>query len=169
MHIPRRDDTPPAAGPTLKIFRIKGGKSGTFALFGSRIHGFWTHWAGSCSEPCTDPVQECVGHQREWPLRWKGYLHCFWQERSEEGFVELTPAARDDILMQLGGEGELRGARVTIARGAGDKTRLKIGILARWKAWAGSEVPPEKDPEPTLLKLWEFGNKKRGQRPGGDK
>ena len=161
MPSPRRDDIPPPTGPTLKIFRLKANKSGTFALFGSRVHGFWTHWAGGCSEPCTEPIENCVGHQRQWPLRWKGYLHCHWQERAEEGFLELTPVARDELLLLLGGEEELRGSRVTVARGGGDKSRLKIGIMPRWKAWSGTEVPPEKDPENTLIKLWEFGNKLR--------
>jgi len=87
MSAPRRDNVPPRLGPTLKIFRLKKNQTGTFGVFGSQIHGFWTHWAGMCSEPCTEPVDKCEGHAREWPLRWKGYLHVYYQERAEEGFL----------------------------------------------------------------------------------
>lgn len=156
----RRDDSPPKSGPMLKIFRLKSNKGGTFGVFGSRIHGFWTHWSGRCSEPCTDPVSECIGHKQEWSLRWKGYLHVYFSERSEEGFLELTPIAADDLLLQVGGESELRGSRITVQRGGGDKSRLKVGIMPRWKSYTGTDVPPEKDPEETLKKLWEFGAKK---------
>lgn len=161
MAAPRRDDQPPRVGPTMLIFRLKKREGGTFAVFGSKVHGFWTHWAGMASEPCTEPLSECIGHQREWPLRWKGYLHVHFQERGEEGFLELTPAATNEICLLLGGTDELRGSRLRIQRGEGDKARLKVSILARWKAVVGTEIPPEKDPEATLQKLWEFGNKAR--------
>jgi hypothetical protein len=157
----RRDNAPPRQGPSLTIFRLKKNRGGTFCIFGSKVHGFWTHWAGMCSEPCTEPVSECVGHQREWPLRWKGYIHCYWQELQEEGFLELTPHATNDIILQLGGEAELRGARVRVERGQSDKARLKVTIQARWQAVSDRPVPEEKDPENTLAKLWEFGSKRR--------
>jgi len=157
----RRDDSAPPRGPSLRIFRLKANDHRTVSIFGTHIHGFWTHWSGSASEPCTEPKTECIGCQREWPLRWKAYIHCHVQELQEEGFLEMTPVVKDQLLLEVGGEKELRGSRITIQRGKGDKARMQVRLISRWQSLTSAAMPPELDPEDTLVRLWEFGKIRR--------
>ena len=159
----RRDDTPPPAGPSMRIIRFKANESCNVALIGSKVRGFWTHWSDR-TEPCTEPKEECVGCLRKWPQRWKGYIHALREDRMEEGFLEVTRLTKETILEQVGGEKFLRGARIKVLRGKGDRTTLRVLLLRGWAAeHQDSPLPNEKDPEETLRALFDFRRPKKGE------
>jgi hypothetical protein len=152
----RRDDTPPPSGPKLKVIRIKANEGCNVALFGTVVHGFWTHYGGR-TEPCTEPREHCEGCQKQWPSRWKGYVHCLREDTLQEGFLELTKLNRDTILSHTGSEKLMRGSRLKLQRGKGDKTALRMLLLRGWGAeHPGEEMPEEHDPEDTLRSLFEW-------------
>lgn len=162
MSIPvyRRDDIPPESGPALKIVRLKACESCNVSLLGSCVVGYWTHW-GTRTLPCTLPREECEGCRRQFPQRWKGYIHCLREDRTEEGFLEVTKITRETILEHVGGEKFLRGSRIKVLRGKGDKTTLRVLLLRPWAAeHPDIPLPDEKSPEQTLRALFEFGTRK---------
>src|SRR5947207_7704546 len=160
----RRGGEPPASGPRLKILRVKARETFNVAIIGTAFHAFWTHWSGARTEPCTEPRENCDGCLRQWPQRWKCYLHAIREDCLSEGFLELTSLNRDRIRELLGGDKFLRGARVKVLRGNGDKTELKLMLLRCWAAEHEGEVlPDEMDPESTLRALFSF------RRPSRDK
>lgn len=147
-----RQDRPPRGGPEMLVLRLKAGVTKLFAILSPSLWGVWTHWAGSKSEPCFQDKKSCSGCKRGLPKRWKGYLHCWDYHDKREVFFELTPLAADAILEQCGEDAPLRGNRIQVVRGAGDKARLKVTVLS---AVPRDQVLPEaKDPAKTLSKLW---------------
>lgn len=159
----RREDSPPPAGPRLKIIRPKAAESFNVAILGSRVHGFWTHYHDR-TEPCTEPKDQCEGCKRQWPSRWKGYVHALQEPGMIEGFLELTALGRERVLDLVGGEAMLRGSRLKIQRGGGVKTQLRFMLLRGWNGeHAGCEIPAEVDPIETLHALFSFRRAKPGE------
>jgi hypothetical protein len=119
------------------------------------LWGVYTHWAGNHSEPCYDNKKQCPGHKRGLPLRWKGYVHVFNQVTRNEEFLEFTPTSAKQLLDQFGESNPLRGNRVQMVRGRGDKARLTLTALtAATVTNPGIILPEPKDPYETLCKLW---------------
>lgn len=145
---------PPSPGPKSLIRRLKAGEKFNFILLGN-LWGCWTHWAGNKSEPCTGEKQDCVGHRKGLPVRWKGYLHVVNQETRQLEFLEVTPLSADQLLEIVGRDQPLRGNRIHVRRGEGTKARLTITILAAATAInPGIVLPPGEDPSGTLRRLW---------------
>ncbi len=152
----RRDDSPPIAGPRLRVIRFKANEQSNVSLLGTKIHGFWTHFAAR-TEPCTEPKDLCHGCQQKWPLRWKGYVHAIREDRQEEGFLELTGKNRETLLHHFGRQELLRGQRLLVRRGKGDKTELRMLPVRSWLAeFQEVAMPDEMDPEETLRALFEL-------------
>jgi len=161
----RRDNSPPIAGPRLRVIRFKKNERANVSLLGTVIHGFWTHYSAR-TEPCTDPVETCIGCINKWPSRWKGYIHAIREDRAEEGFLEVTAKNRDDILAYCGRAELMRGQRFLMQRGNGDKTSLRILPVRSWAA-ENPDVPmaTEHDPEETLRALFEFKRARSSSPP----
>lgn len=156
----RRDNVAPPAGPRMKLVRLKAKEVFNVGVVGTVFHGFWTHW-GSRTEPCTEPKADCQGCQRQWPTRWKCYLHVIREDTGEEGFLECTALVRDKVLSHVGNVSYLRGSRLKLQRGNGDKTSLHVMLLRPWlQEHPGAELPAEKDPEETLHALFSFRRSK---------
>jgi len=161
----RRDDYPPPSGPKYRLFRLKAGERINFSLIGTRIYGYWTHWSGR-TDPCIEPKEECQGCKRQDPQRWKGYVFCQRDDNGELGFLELTPLGKKKVLDLLGGERHLRGGRIKVMRGAGDKSALSYMLLRHWFAeFEGVSIPEDVHPEDTLRILFEWRRPGRQDRP----
>ena len=147
-----RQNHPPRGGPSMPIRRVKAGQRKQFAILSRSLWGVWTHWNGKQSEPCYQEKKQCGGCKRGLPKRWKGYLHAYDFMDKEECFLELTPLACDQLLAQAGDKEPLRGNRVLVERGAGNKARLTVTMLT--PVQSVSSLPAEKDPQSALQKLW---------------
>jgi hypothetical protein len=146
------DDEIPSVGPEIFILRMKGQKALTFTIWGSCIRGIWVHWAGDKSIPHFRDVEQCYGCTKQHPKRWKGYVHCYCSEMRQEVFLELTPASARSLRDQLSHRGSLRGAVIQVKRTTADNGRLYISTLTPQSNT--DAFPPEKDPRPSILKLW---------------
>lgn len=147
-----RDDRPPKAGPKWWIERIGAGREGLFTIFSRNIFGVWTHWQLHGSQPCFNRKEDCEGCKRNFPRRWKGYLHAYDHHAKRQCFLEITPIVAESIQQQLGEDQPVRGYRLKMKRGNGPKARVKVEVLA--PLGGGPELVEEKFPEETLRKLW---------------
>lgn len=146
------DDEIPKEGPEIFILRLKGGRVYTFSVWGRMIRGIWVHWRGDVSEPHYNDATECPGCIKLRPKRWKGYLHCYCYEMRQEVFLELTPSSAGSLKQQLSERAEMRGARIQVKRTGADNGRLYISVLTPMNP--AEPLPAEKDPRPSILKLW---------------
>lgn len=79
-------------------------------------------------------------------------MHVVNAENRKQVFLELTPTAARCILDSLSDEKSLRGTRVKVTRGKGDKARLQVQVVGRLSDDA--KLPEGKDPYQTLSALW---------------
>jgi hypothetical protein len=148
------DDEIPDDGPELFMLRIKGNQKFTMNVFGKAIRGIFYHWHNGSSEPHYEPSKDCPGCKVAQNKKWKGYLHVYCVEMRQEVFLELTAAAAKSLKHQLGNISNMRGQIFQIKRTTSDNGRLFISILGPHSA--PENLPPEKDPRPSLLALYGF-------------
>jgi hypothetical protein len=162
--VPDRMDSCPPPGPELNVIRLKAMQTFSGVSLGTRIRGYRTHWDKGAKQtiPCFQPHIDCDGHRRNLPQRWKGYLHVERHRRlddrrveKEEGFLELTPVAAMDLRNGLGHIADLRGIPFTLTRLNGDKAHLRVAVFLDHVV-AVSELPPERSPYETLMRIWGF-------------
>lgn len=149
-----RQDEPPRPGPSLPLMRLGAGATVRFLLLNSRLFGLWTHWVNKKSIPCLEPQAKCEGCKTGACRRWKGYVHAVNMHNRQEGFLELTPVAAQQLLEQAGRGNSLRGLQVQVQRGGGEKARLKIDVQFSRPLTSAEKLPEEKSPEITLNELW---------------
>lgn len=146
------DDDIPDDGPELYMLRMKGSKCLTFTVWGSKVRGVWYHWNKGHSEPHYQDEKQCPGCVARQGKKWKGFLHVYCSEMRQEVFLELTRACAKSLVEQLGRAPSIRGAVIQVKRTGADNGRLYVTILNPCKS--PELLPPEKDPRPSILKLW---------------
>jgi hypothetical protein len=147
----RRQELPPDTGPEINVVRLKANESINVLILSPKIWGFMCHWNGAFTEPCHDGGG-CNGCSKGYPIKWKGFLYCIDEAHRVNVFLELTPKGRDSIVKAFRPGEEMRGARMIVQRGRGDKARL---IIQFQPCLPNSEnLPRDLDPAPTLEKLW---------------
>jgi hypothetical protein len=145
---------PPPPGPRDEVRRLKAGDEIHFCVLSRALWGVWTHWDGARSFPCHREKVKCQGCTAGVSARWKGYLHVFVTGERKDVFLELTPKSAELVQSQADDANDLRGISYSMSRGKGDKARLRvIRIFGRLK---GEDLPPEKDPAPVLIVLWQM-------------
>jgi hypothetical protein len=149
-----RDERPPKPGPRIEIVRLKANQSTDLVVYSEKVHGFWIHWCGERSGPCYDPRSECRSCCDGLPRRWKGYLYCWSTAQSDNVFFELTPLAVKSIYDVVGQGCILRGYRMNIQRGNGNKAWMKVTLKSRFQDVSDKVLPDDISPEKTLLQLW---------------
>jgi len=145
---------PPKPGPRIEIVRLKANQTAELTIYSPAVHGIWTHWIGSVSAPCWEPRAKCEHCKNNAPRRWKGYLFCWHQGLSDNIFIELTPASTKSIMDVVGPVASLRGYRMFLQRGNGDKAWLKVVLRSRFQDVSDSVMPDDVSPEKTLRQLW---------------
>lgn len=176
-----RQDNPPKPGPRHELWRVEPPNGFAGQIVSEAIWGVWTHWDGYRTRECTakvvDPADEvataeigdssdnesmqapamngtsCRGHAAKWPLRWKGYLHVWNSIAKSYGFLEITPAAAEELLRQAPKTGSLRGLLLVMKR-HGTSIRSKIQVQLSAPAGVSDKLPHPQDPEETLRALW---------------
>lgn len=148
------DDCPPKPGPRIEICRLRANQAVELIVYSEKIHGFWTHWLGSCSGPCYKDRKHCPHCKNGMPRRWKGYLFCWHGGMSDSAFVELTPTAAKSIRDITGPVASLRGYRMLVQRGNGNKAWLKVTLRSKHQDVSDSVMPDPVSPKKTLMQLW---------------
>jgi len=149
-----RQDEIPKSGPKWWIQRLRAGEEGLYTIFSRSVWGVWTHYGLYGSIPCLGDKHACYGCQNRMPKRWKGYYHAYDHHHKRQCFVEVTPRIAEAVVDQLGLGQPIRGYRLKMKRGRGDKSRVKVEVLAPLAG--GPELVDEKNPEETLRKLWDL-------------
>lgn len=151
MREPRRCDKPPPPKSTIWVTRIRGNATMRVIACG-KIWGFYTHWDGRKSIPCTGEDKDCHGHCTGMPLRWKGYIYAYQLEKQQYCFIELTPLMAEQINFQLDPDmPSPRGYWIEFRRGGGDKARCKVTVQSLFHSV--EQLLPDKDPICTLRDL----------------
>ena len=152
-----RENVPPNPGPQYPIIRVTKAGTRMFRCQSPQIWGFYCHWTGKDSVPCTGQNQSCNGCVKGLPRRWKGYLHVVDLQSHLEGFLELTPLSATCVNDQTAADFSLRGCRLQVVRGnGGAHSRLRITVLPDLAG--GQGLRESKDPIITLGRLWELRN-----------
>lgn len=155
------DDVIPKPGPEIFIKRLKGSEKLHCTIYADAIRGVWYHWMNGRSQPHYVDEKKCPGCIRCMGKKWKGYLHCYASEMKQEIFLELTPAAGIALTSQLGRKIGLRGFVIFVQRTKGDNGRLQIRIEGTQVDPA--KLPSEKNPQPSITKLWEIAESRAEQ------
>ena len=151
-----RDDRPPKNGPSVQLLRVTSTELHTFVILSHTLVGYWTHWDGRRTTPCTKKSGECPGCNSKHPDRWKGYLHVWHAEGNVEAFLELTPAAAESVTTGCQDPADLRGERIQVQRSrGGPKGRLSVRFLQ--KRTDPADLPAQRIPLETLHRLWTGG------------
>lgn len=159
----RREDSIPSEGPRLSVIRIKAkDHEVTLWVVGRRIRGFRSHWNGQLTVECTkeQPEDCCPLCDDGIETRWRGYLDVIVDRNRDRGFLELTAAGSESLILCVNGEDNLRGARIKVFRGQGDKTRMRFAYMSPANVEQLRLVPEELDPHDTVVKLYQSQLKK---------
>jgi hypothetical protein len=157
----RRCDTPPRLGRIITIIRIGESEVRTFAVLSTRLFGVYTHWSGEGRNGrtirCHSDARKCKGCKQEMPRRWKGFLCVSSVEGKGKAFLELTPYAADLFMESLKDRIDARGMLIAVKR---ERKSLRSPLLIEHIGeYGGVEtLPPQADPEPTLIRLWGLRN-----------
>lgn len=154
-----RQDDPPPPGPRVEVYKVAPKVGFQGQILSSYFWGVWIHWDGYRSRECLADTSACHGCNLEMPRRWKGYL-CVWHAvHKQVGFVELTPAAANQIADLVPGK-KMRGYTLRLKR-TGEKCNGRL-IVDSVAAPLGptDKMPEALDPEDTLRKLWGWGRAK---------
>lgn len=143
---------PPKPGPEMFFQRMKGNECHTFTIYSKSLFGINVHFVGKRSSPHYRNEKKCPGCRAKNAKRWKGFLHCFNHNLSQEVFLELTPKSAQSLLSQLGRGAAMRGNRIQVKRTEGDNGRLLVSILTACDK--PDQLPEGKDPLGSLLKFW---------------
>lgn len=149
----RRQDVPPRPGPEIEVIRVEAGPGVRCQILSPAVWGVWTHWDGARSRECTGDDASCVGHEKGWPTRWKGYLYVWSSAHKSNVFLELTPGAAAEIIRQHGDGSSLRGLLLRLDR-HGTSIRAKVSVELTPCVAGVETLPPDLSPEPILRKLW---------------
>jgi len=161
----RRQANPPEGGPEVHVRRLKKGEAVSVTIYSHAVWGFLCHWNGRFTEECNENPRECRGCQKGYPQKWKGYLFVMNEANRQPEFLELTPTSRDFIVNSFKPGEEMRGCRMTVTRGKGDKARLQIMFMPCLQT--PQSCPKDLDPAPTLERLWSMvPGRLRPYRPG---
>lgn len=159
-----RGTSPPRPGPACQVVRITSTTRQSFIILSQALFGTEIHWYANRSHECTASRGECERCQRNWPRKWKGYLHALALSDNARVFIELTPDASNKLLNHAPQDEPLRGLTVHIAKTPGGKKGRYIVEVAFGRRDV-VQLPPEEDPLPILRYLWNVKNPSGGNHP----
>ena len=158
----RRVYDPPEVRPEFWVKRLEGGESYGAYILSSSLFAIESHWCGHDSIPCTDPVEECLGHQRKYPLRCRAYLHCWSSHTEKHEILEITEGAAKQIFVVFGKKPQLRGVQISIKRHGGKTGLLKVSFGVPWQRMSDEPLPAERPIEPSLWNVWRKAMRREG-------
>lgn len=149
-----RPDTRPAAGPEIWIRRLEAKESIMFLSVSPKTWRFTIHWDGNHSSPHYKDKSRCPGCRAKCPQKYRSYLFGLNNSNKNLEFLELTPGAEEELESLIMPGDTYRGLRIEVTRGNGAKTRLKVINKGYQPHLNGKELPVDRDPAPTLCRLW---------------
>lgn len=144
-----RGPAPPAPIKRGLLLRVLTAEATIFVCLSRSRWSEFVHWWGGRSHECKGDKSRCMGCQKGWPVKWKGYFHVAVHGAIEDTFLELTPSAFHALEAQAPKGENFRGLQFKIRRTKGGaKGRYICEVLDR--RIPDEELPQEKDPRPLL-------------------
>jgi len=153
---------PPPPSPEFWVKRLAANESWFAVVLSDGIFGVTTHWAGSYSIPCVEPVERCRGHIRGYPTRWRGYIHCWSLHDQRHEILEITPATANCLLAQVGASQSLRGNRIVFKRVGGKTSKVQVQFELPWERYSQQPLPAARDVQASLWNVWKKALKAEG-------
>jgi len=140
----------------MKVIRVTEREPCNFICVSKAAFGQPIHWYGNRSHECTSERGHCENCQKNWPRKWKAYLHVMGHESKFQAFLEITETCFDQIVALMPDRQSFRGSIIRLGRTKGGKKgRYTIDVLDR--VIPDGNLPNEIDPLPTLRYLWNAG------------
>jgi len=155
-----RQEEPKRERGELFVKRLEGNEQVEVCVLSAKVEGFLTHWQPAkggrkgYSLPCTQPTEECEGHKRQLPSRWRGYLHVFEIHKGQSFFLEITPETLHNLKALVGESTVWRGLCICFKRMNGKNTRIAVTLLTEWGRRSSAALPQPLSVETMLRKLW---------------
>jgi hypothetical protein len=145
-----------SGAPAYRIERLKGSDRRKVVVLSDMFYGYQIHYdaASKRSEPCYENQSECPGCQKKKPVKRVFYLHVL-EAGLRPYFLELTEAAASIAMEILLGEETYRGVMMEFSRTKADNGRIRVAKCEY--AERRTNLPPDRDPTPTLHILWNWG------------
>jgi len=155
---------PEVPGIEVEVIRITSTENRIFCLCSTMPWVSWWHWGGK-SLRCTDNL-ECDRCKTGIPRKIRGYIHAieFLGTAKREVIIELTHTAMVMIDVALCGQPH-RGCMVLMKKTKGGK-HGRFVIDVKTQRIDAATLPDERDPEPLMLKLWAFNERRDGPGVG---
>jgi hypothetical protein len=147
----------PPGGPRVEIVRVTWVQPKTYVLLSTAVFGQQIHWYGNRSHECTALHAACNGCQRQWPTKWKGYLHACEVGQRRTVILELTHTAIHLIDAEIPEGENFRGYQLKIGKTSGGK-KGRFQIEVKELRFTEERLAPEIDPYPVLKFLWSCKN-----------
>ena len=147
-------DRPPTGRPQMWVERLKANATYQCTILSEAPYALIVHYANKRSSPHLKDKEHCPGCVRKEGMRWKLYLHVLNHHKRQEEFLELPTIAGETFLSFFPKGTMIRGQRIQLTKGNGDKTRVNISILPPLCSPGSSSLPQPKDPKKTLIELW---------------
>lgn len=152
-----RGSAPPKPGPSCQIVRVTTVTRQSFVCLSNALFGTEIHWYASRSHECTADKGQCERCARNWPRKWKGYIHAVSLSDNVRVFVELTPDASNKLLNAAPQDEPLRGLKVHLSKTKGGPKGRYI-VEVQFGRVDPATLPAEEDPLKILRYLWNVKN-----------
>jgi hypothetical protein len=158
----RAERPPPRRGPELRVERVRGGDNWSVVILSTALYQCWIHYDPSTrrSQKCTSTGDDCEGHKRGLPMKYRAYLHAHGGRNNEQHFLELTEECARRFLEKVGEDTDLRGLRVKFIRTTKSNGRLFCEVDPYVSPLDPRKLPTEVCPESSLEWLWQWNRAK---------
>jgi len=138
--------------PAHRLIRIRPGKPASGIITSLNLIGCYVHYWRGRTTPCQE--SKCPACKENQAARWYGWFSLWSPKTHEHVIAEITSACVDAFAAYALTHGQLRGAKVTLARATAKQNARLIAILEE-SAISPDILPPPLDVQTTLEKMWE--------------
>lgn len=151
---PLSSKPPPEGGRRyVALVRPKVGQPVSGIVHSSVVTGLDTHFIDGDTHPCLGVGEECIGHARGIPVRWKGYLFGVSDQLHKPCLFEVTAECVRASIQLRDPACNLRGAHLTLTR-CGPNVNSASRAMVRLEAQPRNLPSEEPDVIRWLCVIW---------------
>ena len=143
----------PTLPPFTGLLRVSAGDNPTLTICSPTFWVIRCHWVKNRSFAHLQQKEKCIGCQKAWPLKARSLLLVVSGPKKKEEFLDLTIDASLELQDLAPRPENLRGLIVKCGR-VGKTTRGRIRIDVVGMDTATEQLPQDKSPEASCLRLW---------------
>jgi len=150
-------DGPPPPGPDMEVMRLKANAVVQIFILSEMVRYVRLHWdsgKGRKGRSAPHLKVDCPLCARQVPKKVLAYLHVELSRQKKQVFLEMTPAAAEELVNCVPIGTVLRGTQAIVRRGNADHARLAVEVFPTAGSIDRERIPAEKLPWETLKRLW---------------